>query len=551
MNIKLLKKLRKETGASFADCKEALTKSVNSYDKALELVNKLKNDRKLTENKNEQERIDKKRFLEKEKKALEAIYLKRKKVANINRITVDFIRKKYIYDNIELEKALELQTQYLLEEKKRKEEVERKKKKEKQKIARQKLEALKKMTQNEVRARLKIESIGSEFITEISKRSDLDDVSREIIDLKIKLSELKEQYKDSDGYAWLEESILSITDFGRDIFEALCKDKDIHIRSALAKNPYYPEDLLLMMMAECGTLDEKLLALSNPSCPKESLINNSKNIESFSSSFLRKAVALNSNTPKVIVNKLLEDEYKWVREAAMTNSSLKKAEIKGILEKANEKFPSWHSYQIKSSRFNIVEDVCGEVSIDDVIQAILAGSENWKDHIYSNFFSHDDIWHEHGPTTLVDTIVYPDSSEKYIEVNYEKGNEIELIGNKNFGGNFIHRAQSWESGSWIFNEFELENEFKSDCLIANENSDVPGIVSHYTYDNPKTGEYVDIEGEFKESNTKGTDIEFYVNTNNGLEYCDDFSYMRDEMTKKGLDSKSENDIKEYLENYIQ
>jgi hypothetical protein len=301
------------------------------------------------------------------------------------------------------------------------------------------------------------------------------------------------------------------------------------------------------MMAECGTIDEKLSALSNPSCPKESLITTSRDTDNYSSSRLRKAVALNPNTPKEIVNKLLEDEYKWVREAAATNSSLAEAEIKTILAKADAEFPSWHTYQIKSSGYGMVEDVCGDVSIDDVVQAILDGADSWSDHIYSDFYSYDDNWHEYGPTTLVDTVLYPDSSEEYIDVKYDKDDDIDLIGDKNFSGNFIHRAQSWEGGSWIYNDFELENEFKPECLIASDSMDVPGIISGYVYEDPETDEYVDIEGELEQSDSSGTDIDFYVNTKNGLDFCDDFRDMRDEMTEQDLDPESEDDVRKYLE----
>ena len=394
---------------------------------------------------------------------------------------------------------------------------------------------------------VKSESIGSELITAVAERSDLDDVSREIVDLKVKFAELREQHQDSSGYAWLEESLLSITDWGRDVFEALYKDEDVHIRSAVAKNPSLPEDLLLVMMAECGTIDEKLSALSNPSCPKESLITTSRDTDNYSSSRLRKAAALNPNTPKEIVNKLLEDEYKWVREAAATNSSLAEAEIKTILAKADAEFPSWHTYQIKSSGYGMVEDVCGDVSIDDVVQAILDGADSWSDHIYSDFYSYDDNWHEYGPTNLVDTVVYPDSSEEYIDVKYDKVDDIDLVGaKKNREWKFIHRAQSWEDGSWIYNEFELENEFKPECLIASDNMDVPGIISYYVYEDPETDEYVDIEGELEQSDTSGTDIDFYVNTKNGLDFCDDFCDMRDEMTEQDLDPESEDDVRKYL-----
>ena len=96
---------------------------------------------------------------------------------------------------------------------------------------------------------VKSESIGSELITAVAERSDLNDVNREIVDLKVKFAELRQQHQGSSGYAWLEESLLSITDWGRDVFEALYKDEDVHIRSAVAKNPSLPEDLLVMMQS--------------------------------------------------------------------------------------------------------------------------------------------------------------------------------------------------------------------------------------------------------------------------------------------------------------
>ena len=391
----------------------------------------------------------------------------------------------------------------------------------------------------------KSESIGSELITAIAERSDLDDITREIVDLKIKFAKLGEQHKEESGYAWLEESLLSITDWGRDVFDAIYRDDEEHIRSAVAKNPSLPEKMLSELIEDSQS-SVKLSALANPSCTKTILKKASEDTENYSSSRVRKAVALNTKTPKEIVNKLLEDEYKWVREAAAANSSLAEAEIKTILAKADEEFPSRHTYQIKSSGYGMVEDVCGEISIDDVVQAILDGADSWSDHIYSDFYSYDDNWHEYGPTNLVDTVVYPDSSEDYIDVKYDKDDDIVLIGDKNYSGNFIHRAQSWEKGSWIYNEFELENEFKPECLSVMD-SDVPGIISGYVYEDPETGEYVDIEGELEQSDTSGTDIDFYVNTKNGLDYCDDFCDMRDEMTEQDLDPESEDDVRKYLE----
>ena len=72
------------------------------------------------------------------------------------------------------------------------------------------------------------------------------------------------------------------------------------------------------------------------------------------------------------------------------------------------------------------------------------------------------------------------------------------------------------------------------------------MISGYVYEDPETGEYVDIEGELEQSETSNTDISFYVNTKNGLDYCDDFCDMRDEMTEQGLDPENEDDVRKYL-----
>ena len=50
---------------------------------------------------------------------------------------------------------------------------------------------------------------------------------------------------------------------------------------------------------------------------------------------------------------------------------------------------------------------------------------------------------------------------------------------------------------------------------------------------------VEIYGEFIESRTSGTDIEFYVNTgNDGIQSCDSFFDMINEMEEHKLDPKN-------------
>ena len=410
----------------------------------------------------------------------------------------------------------------------------------------------------------KSSSVNDKIFKSISVRTDLDEKCREIVDLKMKL-------EDKSSENWVEETELSSKKWSLDVFESLSKDKDYLVRSAIAKNPFLPENLLIDMMGmENVTLNEKLSILSNPSCSEALLktfgfpsIYHSElpfrieDKQNYSSSRLRKAVALHPNTPKEIVNKLLEDEYIWVREAAATNSPLKKGEITKILEKTNKKYPVIsRTYKIKSSYgYGLVENLGGGVSIDDVITAILSGEDDWSSYIYSEFYSYDDSWHEHGPTNLIDTVVYPDGSEQEIQVhgkfNYEFFGEVEIGGHALGGDHFFHVASSWEKGDWRYDEFDLAREFKPECLTGIYNDECSAeLVSYYEYDNKEHEDDTDIEiyGEFIESRTSGTDIEFYVNTGkNGIQLCDDFYEMRDEMKEQKLDSENGDDILKYLQ----
>ena len=129
----------------------------------------------------------------------------------------------------------------------------------------------------------------------------------EIVDLKVKIDQLRRDNEGSDNYKWLQDALLSITDWGTDIFEALYKDEDVHIRNALAMNPSLPESILLELFNDEDTR-VKLSVLSNSSCPKDILIKGSKDTENYASSRLRKAAALNPNTPKEIVKELEQKE---------------------------------------------------------------------------------------------------------------------------------------------------------------------------------------------------------------------------------------------------
>ncbi len=212
--------------------------------------------------------------------------------------------------------------------------------------------------------------------------------------------------------------------------------------------------------------------------------------------------------------------------------------------------PGTMKYKIKHKYgTGIIEDVGGGVSIDDLIDIFLDAHDSWSDAISSNFYDYDSDWHEHGPTSVIDTIVLEDGTEKEISVSViEESESKNLTDRESLGWEvFFTRAISHESGEWEFESFELESEFNEKYLVANRNSDSESIFSSYTYDNTETDEYVDIEGEFVESNNSGIDISLFVNTKNGVEEIyDEFYDWREEMQEKGIDFTLKEEIKKYL-----
>jgi hypothetical protein len=293
-----------------------------------------------------------------------------------------------------------------------------------------------------------------EFQADINKAEDAYEPASAFYDMAISKIENLDQWNElfETEYKPLKMTILKNPNCPKELIKKVVEGDDTVLKQKLLK--ILPQELLIdMVKMENMTFDEKLSVVSNSFCSEDLLKIISDDKQNYSSSRLRKAVALHLNTPKEIVNKLLEDEYIWVREAAATNSALKKREITKILEETNKKYPSNpRTYTIKSSYgYGLVENLGGPVSIDDVIEAMLSDEESWHDYIYSEFYSYADSWHEHGPTNLIDTVVYPDGSEQEIYVdgkfNYEFRGEVKIGGDSLGVDHFFHIASSWEKWS--------------------------------------------------------------------------------------------------------
>jgi len=445
--------------------------------------------------------------------------LNRQEEADKHEVTEEDIKTKYICGEITLEEAIELQNEHLKEEEQKRKELEKKRKEEEQRKEKQEAyhrlimmytEKERQLTQAEIREILKTESIGSELISSLSEETDLDDLNSEIVDLKLKLAKLRLDNEGSDNYKWLQDSLLSITDWGTDIFEALYKDEDVHIRNALAMNPSLPESILLELFNDEDTR-VKLSVISNPSCPVNILIEGSKDTENYASSRVRRAAALNKNAPKVIIDKLLKDEYRWVREAASSHKSVKGKKIsdlvksadryilKGLLENPNskdgikaeirDKLVDESKYPIETDTYIIENGGCGEytggsMTVEEMADAIV-GSDGSS--LPGEYYQYVDIYHCFGDYDLNENILMPDGTCESLNLTLET--DI-----TDCGADFVMNASTSESGEVGNYEIELEDLFDPTKLTVSEEY---GLVEGYEYD----GDY--FEGESEGESTPG------------------------------------------------
>ncbi len=413
---------------------------------------------------------------------------------------------------------------------------------------------------------LREEHVGEEFIDEILENIlgvsvELDKKTVEILKFKSELAKLMEEYQKDD--TWIDKSKLSSTDLGKDFFKAIYNDKNSKIRLAVAKNTFISEDILTDLLTDDSILVQ-LAVLSHPNCSVEILKKVSGINEKYLDSRLRKAVALNSKCSKKIINKLLKDDYRWVRRAAASHSIIDKAEIaklsksgdryvlQGLASNPNcpkgesnaindllsdkEKYPiETNEYSISAPNgFSIAEHKAGFVGFEDVVDALMEG-EDWSSYVWSDWYNYDDLVANYGPTSFVEIVEFPDSSSASLSFD-DNTKPLEIkVGDKTiFEGReeaFLSSTISCESGEFEFSPITLENEFKIECLTVSPEVEGENVIyRHYDYEDNEYGESDYSEGELLTSETDSTDITLYVkSTEEGIQYCEEFEFIRDEL----------------------
>ncbi len=433
----------------------------------------------------------------------------------------------------------------------------------------------------------KKEHISSNMIRLLSYREDLENTTREIVDFKRKFAELNEQHKDDSSYAWLEESLLSITDWGRDIFESVYLDQNENIRKAISKNPFLPKDLSDKFKVVYGEFSEKLDLLSDKKLPIEYLEELSKDKSNYNASRIRKAVALHSNTPLNIIESLLKDDTRWVRESAAMHPSIDQKKITKMISKADRyilkgfsKNPNCDKeskanfdtmlkdldkYPIQMDKYTLFYDVAyltateghgGNAPIDHVVTAIVDGG-SWSDYVfYNDWHEYSDFWSFWGVPETPDHIEYPGEILP-INIPVDENDPDTVIPTiedniPNSGSGFMCSHLQYNSGrgsDWQGYVAEIENELIPEKIIAYYEF---GMCTSFEYNNKDNGD----GGTFEEDGMWGfTDI----TTDFSLYYYDSkdpkkFTYIEieeliEEIKAAKIDETNEAAVKKYLEKH--
>ena len=424
----------------------------------------------------------------------------------------------------------------------------------------------------ELLLKVREENVGSELIDEYFNHihgvvsSELDQKTVEILSFKSNIADLMDKHSNESDDVWIKESKLSSDDLGEEYFEAIYNDKNSKIRLAVVNNPFTTENILIKLLDD-SNIHIQLAVLSHPKCSKEILKNASEKNEQYLDSRLRKAVALNPNCSKEIVDKLIKDDYRWVRRAAASHPNINKEEITKLIKSGDryvlrglainpncpeaesnsindllsdeEKYPiEFNEYKISSPYgFTLVEHKAGYVGFEDIVEGVMEGDE-WSYYVSSDWYNYDDLVANYGPTTFVEMVEFPDGSSCSLEFeDNTKPFEIKVGDKTIFEGReeaFLSSTSSWESGDFEFSTITLQNEFKVECLTASPDEEGENVIyRHYDYEDDESGESDFSEGELLTSDTNSTDITLYVkSTEEGIQYCEEFDFIRESLASE-------------------
>ncbi len=337
------------------------------------------------------------------------------------------------------------------------------------------------------------------------------------------------------------------------------------VKTHLAKNPFIKvEHLDKLIEQENFTVLEG--AISNQKINEQRLEEIiTQDDGSYRYSFALLGALSNPNVNEDQVEKLLHHKFNWVRKKAaatikkkidyskivdryilsglMVNGSYTTSEQSEIAKMAEAAPVIMLRYKLPADRVGIEEYICAienETLREDVIKAIIDPDiESWRDYVQDSWYEYGES--EYGVNSLVDEVIIKEPDETEFRERFSLYSIVAFTPTADHGepsvpenlklGSLVHEAISGEKGSWDYEVFELEWEFRPE-FITPIMGDYGRIVVGYDFNNVTENEVdIRIEGKLVESQTFGVDISLYILIKEGFHYLD-FEVIREEIKEE-------------------
>ncbi len=294
-------------------------------------------------------------------------------------------------------------------------------------------------------------------------------------------------------------------------------------------------------------------------------------------SLRKKEIATDHQTSRSVIEKLITDDYRWVRETAASHPEIDKSRIseliktgdryilKGILKNPNcdEKckkiinklLTDINKYPVQKDKYTIGHDeggsysdgACGTVTLEDIIKAIVDNGV-WSEFAYESDEEYSSYYSYFGKEDPATHIQYPDGTKSSIEIETNSKNaekqELESYAANEKNGTFVSLTimfygfdDGWKD--WEKYTIELEYEFDANKIKV----EFERVVEGYSYQGEDGDDFE--SDECWQGSGVDSDYHLYVIIKGKCETVD-LKVIRNDMREQNLDPSEEGDVRKYL-----
>ena len=228
---------------------------------------------------------------------------------------------------------------------------------------------------------------------------------------------------------WITDSGLAVEKFTDHVFSLLSEHKNRKIVFEILKNPYLPKDCLVKLAeVKQQYTNEELyqlwLVLKHPNCVTSIFKEVCDLKDSYEVSLLKKAVASNSNVDINIIKSLLKNDYRWVRQAAASHTSLNQEDIIELIEIAKSGVTESQKENDEGDRYilkGLLDNKNIDVELKESLSSLLEDEDTYPKQFtkYNSPFnsdSHQRIAGGHMPLEVIASLLIEYGEDGFMDI---------------------------------------------------------------------------------------------------------------------------------------